>query len=158
MKQLPATSAIGNIHIGTIAGKLNGVMPATTPSGLRGRTGKLNHFEAAGELTLGVRDDLAVLGSDHGDDRVGVLFRQLLELEHDAGAGEGRRVGPARKGFLRVLDRGIEFGGTGERNLGLDLAGRRIEHVGGTARCASHFLAADIVIDRPHCRPLQMLK
>lgn len=25
--------ASGNIHIGTIAGKLNGVMPATTPSG-----------------------------------------------------------------------------------------------------------------------------
>ena len=27
--------ASGNIHIGTIAGKLNGVMPATTPSGWR---------------------------------------------------------------------------------------------------------------------------
>ena len=32
---LPQTSAIGNIHSGTIAGKLNGVMPATTPSGWR---------------------------------------------------------------------------------------------------------------------------
>ena len=30
---LPQTSAIGNIHSGTMAGKLNGVMPATTPSG-----------------------------------------------------------------------------------------------------------------------------
>ena len=30
---LPVASAIGNIHIGTIAGKLNGVMPAQTPSG-----------------------------------------------------------------------------------------------------------------------------
>jgi len=27
--------ATGNIHIGTMAGKLNGVMPATTPSGKR---------------------------------------------------------------------------------------------------------------------------
>ncbi len=27
--------AIGNIHIGTMAGKLNGVIPATTPSGWR---------------------------------------------------------------------------------------------------------------------------
>jgi allophanate hydrolase subunit 1 len=26
---------MGNIHIGTMAGKLNGVMPATTPSGWR---------------------------------------------------------------------------------------------------------------------------
>ena len=32
---LPSVIAIGNIHIGTMAGKLNGVMPATTPSGSR---------------------------------------------------------------------------------------------------------------------------
>ena len=32
---LPQTMATGNIHIGTITGKLNGVMPATTPSGWR---------------------------------------------------------------------------------------------------------------------------
>jgi hypothetical protein len=32
---LPHTSALQNIHIGTMAGKLNGVMPATTPSGCR---------------------------------------------------------------------------------------------------------------------------
>src|SRR3954470_21797767 len=32
---LPHASAIGYIHIGTIAGKLNGVIPATTPSGWR---------------------------------------------------------------------------------------------------------------------------
>ena len=31
----PQASAIGNIHIGTMAGKLNGVMPATTPTGCR---------------------------------------------------------------------------------------------------------------------------
>ena len=30
---LPQMMASGNIHIGTMAGKLNGVMPATTPSG-----------------------------------------------------------------------------------------------------------------------------
>ena len=33
MKVLPHARALANIHIGTIAGKLNGVMPATTPSG-----------------------------------------------------------------------------------------------------------------------------
>ena len=32
---LPQARALANIHIGTIAGKLNGVMPATTPSGWR---------------------------------------------------------------------------------------------------------------------------
>ena len=32
---LPVTMAIGNIHSGIIAGKLNGVMPAQTPIGWR---------------------------------------------------------------------------------------------------------------------------
>ncbi len=32
---LPHASATGNIHIGTIAGKLKGVMPAHTPTGWR---------------------------------------------------------------------------------------------------------------------------
>src|SRR5919106_7080160 len=34
-KVLPHASAGAHIHIGTIAGKLNGVMPPTTPSGCR---------------------------------------------------------------------------------------------------------------------------
>ncbi len=97
MKVLPATSAIGNIHIGTMAGKLNGVMPATTPERLADRpaidigadilaelalqelrraAGEFDHFEAAGELALGVGEDLAVLGGDHGDDLVGVALRR----------------------------------------------------------------------------------
>ncbi len=33
MNVLPHASALANIHIGTMPGKLNGVMPATTPSG-----------------------------------------------------------------------------------------------------------------------------
>src|SRR5690242_13690988 len=33
--ELPQPIAIGNIHIGTIAGKLNGVIPAQTPTGMR---------------------------------------------------------------------------------------------------------------------------
>jgi hypothetical protein len=35
MNVLPQAIALPNIHIGTIAGKLNGVIPATTPSGCR---------------------------------------------------------------------------------------------------------------------------
>ena len=35
MKVLPQAMATPNIHIGIIAGKLNGVMPATMPSGWR---------------------------------------------------------------------------------------------------------------------------
>ena len=32
---LPQAMALAHIHSGTMAGKLNGVMPATTPSGWR---------------------------------------------------------------------------------------------------------------------------
>ncbi len=35
MNALPQAMAGANFHIGIIAGKLNGVMPATTPSGCR---------------------------------------------------------------------------------------------------------------------------
>jgi hypothetical protein len=35
MKALPQASAGANFHIGIMAGKLKGVMPATTPSGWR---------------------------------------------------------------------------------------------------------------------------
>ena len=35
MNALPQAIAGANFHIGIIAGKLNGVMPATTPSGWR---------------------------------------------------------------------------------------------------------------------------
>src|SRR5262245_65814241 len=35
MKVLPQAMAIGNIHSGTITGKLNGGMPAHTPTGWR---------------------------------------------------------------------------------------------------------------------------
>ena len=33
MNVLPQAIALANIHIGTMAGKLNGVIPATTPRG-----------------------------------------------------------------------------------------------------------------------------
>src|ERR1700712_414490 len=34
-KALPQAMALAHIHSGTMAGKLNGVMPATTPNGCR---------------------------------------------------------------------------------------------------------------------------
>ena len=83
MKVLPQAIAGANFHIGIIAGKLNGVMPATTPSGwrmrievdagagafgvfalqqMRNAAGELDHFEAALDVALGVGEGLAVLG------------------------------------------------------------------------------------------------
>src|SRR4029450_6577997 len=83
MKALPQASAGANFHIGIMAGKLNGVMPATTPSGgarrrqdsagsgglaefplqqVRDAARELDHFEPALDVALGVGDGLAVLG------------------------------------------------------------------------------------------------
>ena len=50
-KVLPQAMAIGNIHIGTIAGKLNGVIPATTP-GLANAVGVDAGRDLLGELAL----------------------------------------------------------------------------------------------------------
>ena len=52
MKQLPQASATGMIHSGTISGKLNGVMPATTPRGWRDRRGVDAGTDGFGELAL----------------------------------------------------------------------------------------------------------
>ena len=84
-KVLPQAIATGNIHIGTIAGKLNGVMPATTPERLaegvgvdvgrdlvgvvtleqaRDAAGELDDLEPALHLAQRVGEHLAVLVGD----------------------------------------------------------------------------------------------
>ena len=90
---LPQAIATGNIHIGTMAGKLNGVMPAhdaerlahrlAVDAGadvlgelalqqLRDAAGELDDLEAARDSPVRVGQHLAVLG---GDDR-----RELVEV------------------------------------------------------------------------------
>ena len=82
MNALPHARAGPDFHIGIIAGKLNGVMPATTPKRLahgihvdaragvlgelaleqmRDADGELDHFEAALDVAARVGDGLAVL-------------------------------------------------------------------------------------------------
>ena len=112
---LPVAMAIGAIHSGTIAGKLNGVMPATTPSGsrnentstprrglvgvlaleqLRDAARVLDHLEPATHLTERVRDDLAVLRGDRRGQLVGVRDQLLPEREQHAGALADRLLRP----------------------------------------------------------------
>ena len=101
---LPQAIATGYIHIGTITGKLNGVMPATTPSGsrkenestpaetwseysplsrVRDAAGELDHLEAALDLAQRVGDHLAVLVGDQPGELVGLAVDQLAEGEQD---------------------------------------------------------------------------
>jgi hypothetical protein len=108
MKEFPQAMATGYIHMGTITGKLNGVIPTTTPSGwriedastpfetssgelplqqVRHPAGELHHLDATGHLAAGVLEDLAVLGSDQPGEVVTVPVGQLPEGEQDPRPG-----------------------------------------------------------------------
>ena len=118
MKVLPHAIAFAHIQIGTIAGKLNGVMPATTPAADGSRTRRrrwtparrsrpsadagcrrvLDILEPALHLAHRVRDDLAVLRREHRGDVDLADLEQLADPEHDLarldsdGAPAGERV------------------------------------------------------------------
>ena len=119
-KVLPQAIATGNIHMGTIAGKLNGVMPAQTPTGSRsdqlstpvptlslnsplmqvrhaGR--ELDHLDAARDRALGVVERLAVL---LGDDLApgpsccaSISSRKRISTRARRSAGAARQPGSA---------------------------------------------------------------
>ena len=114
---LPAAIAIGKNHIGTIAGKLNGLMMPTTPSGTRlewtstpveassrvaaleqvgDAARELDDLEAAGDLAQRVGVHLAVLGGDDRGELVLAAVEQLAEGEEDLGTPGQRRGAPAR--------------------------------------------------------------
>ena len=70
---------------------------------------------------------------------VHVLVQQLNELHEHAGAALRIGGGPFRLRGLGVFDGGIQFGVAGQRNLGLNFAGCRIEDVGCCGRwCQRH--------------------
>ena len=166
MKALPAASAGPDFHSGIMAGKLNGVMPATTPSGwrmectsmpvpalvgelaleqVRGAGGELHHLDAALDVALGIREGLAVFGGQQGGELVHVLVDQVHELEQDPAAALRVHGGPFQLALFRVGDDVADFLGAGQRHLGLDLAGARIVDVAEPAGRAVHPLAANVM-------------
>ena len=165
---LPAAIATGYIHIGTITGKLNGVMPATTPSGWR-----IVQLSMPVE-TWSVYWPLSSCGMPQANSTmsmpretspcasvktlpcsavmiagqfVALAVQQFQELEHHAGAADRRRVGPGREGGLRGGDGGGHLAGVGQRDLARDGAGGRIEDVGAAAALAGDDAPADPVFD-----------
>ena len=119
MKVLPQAMATGYIHMGTITGKLNGVMPGHHAQRLADRggvdpvgdvlgelaleqvgdaAGELDHLDAPGHLPPGVLQHLAVLGGDQAGQVVAVAVGQLAEGEEDPGPGGERGVPPLGRG------------------------------------------------------------
>ena len=133
MKQLPQARATGNIHIGTMTGKLNGVIPATTPKRLPQRVavdpradilghlaleqlgrpgGELDHLDAAGDLAQGIGIDLAVLGGDRLGDAALVVLEQPQEPVEDPRPAQRRGHRPGWERSARGLDRFVHFRST----------------------------------------------
>ena len=123
MKALPQAIAGAHFHSGIMAGKLNGVMPATTPSGWRTRieidagtgafavlafhqmrdaAGELDHLQPALDVAawrprtvLPCSDESSLARSSYS------FCDQLQELEHHARAALRIGRGPARLRGLR---------------------------------------------------------
>ena len=140
----------GNIHIGTITGKLNGVMPATTPSGWR------SEWLSTLVPTFSVISPLSSCGAPVANsttsrprvtspmassctlpcslvmmrgERLVVLLAELAELRHDAGAPQWRCRRPLRKRGLRRGDGLRDFFLARQRDARLQGAERGIEHI-----------------------------
>ena len=168
-KQLPQASAMGNIHIGTIAGKLNGsdagdhaerlAHGPTVDAGadllrelalqqVRDAGGELDHFEAARGFAAGVGEHFAVLGGDEPGEVVEMLLEELAEAEEHARAAQRRLGGPLRKCGLRGGDGGVQFGAVGQRDQRLHLAGGWVVHIGCAPGGSCDGLAADPMWNR----------
>ena len=117
---------------------------------VRDAAGELDHFEAALEVALGVGERLAVLAGEKFCERLELLLNQLQKLEQHARPPLRIGGGPRRLRRLRIGDCLRDFRRRGEGDLGLHLAGVRIEYVAEAPGDALHLFAADEVADLAH--------
>ena len=125
---LPHVSAIGSVHIGTMNGKLNGTIDATTPTGSCSswhvtplETGRirpcascgsaarpLDRLEPLGDVAGRLGHVFAILLDDEVDELLAVLLDQRVEAEHDLRAALHREPRPARERRLGGRDRRVD--------------------------------------------------
>ena len=167
-KVLPQARATGNIHIGTMAGKLKGVMPATTPRGWRMDQESMpvptfsvksplrkegmpvansTTSKAAGGFAASVGEDFAVLAGEDGGDFFEAGFEDFTELEQDAGAAEGGLGGPGWECGGGGCDGCVDLSVGGEGDVGLDAAGGGMVDVSETVGGAGGGAAGDPVVE-----------
>ncbi len=131
--------ANGYIHMGTMAGKLKGVMPAQTPMGwrmvlqsmpashvveriahhqARHAAGHFHHLDHAADFGPGVVPGLPVLARQDGREFIGVLVEQRFEAVQHLHAIDHRDVAPFQERGVGSLNGAVHIGGRGIRHLG----------------------------------------
>ena len=120
---------------------------------VRDAAGELDVLEAAGHLTLGVGQHLAVLAGDDRGQVVAVGVEQLAQAEERGGASAERRRAPRRRGLDRDLHGVVDLGGRRQRHLGRLHAARRVEDGARASRGAGFDPTVDPVPDGVHGVP-----
>ena len=132
MNVFPHATAYGRNHSGIIAGKLNGVIAATTPTGwrtrcdvdaardllevlaleqVRGADRGLDRLDPAADLAERVVERLAHVARDEPGELVAVGVERVAHGHERAGADERRRRAPCGLGGAGGPDRGVDVGG-----------------------------------------------
>ena len=123
------------------------VFQAVSHEHRRSAAGDLDALDAAPHAAARLIQRLAVLGRDDAGELLEVVLEELLELEHGAGAHDGRRVAPGGEGLLRGCDGGVEIPGRRQGRFRDDRAERRVVDVHELARLRRYPLAADVVLE-----------
>src|SRR4051794_33334344 len=166
---LPQAIAIGCIHMGTITGKLNGVIPAHTPSGWRKEKAstsvdtwsEYSPFRSCGRphaysttsspRMISPLASSTTLPCSEAISRASSSMRASTRLRN-ANMTFARHVAPRLERGLGGGDRGIDVGRLGQQDLGLLLARRRIPDRRGAVRVAGGRAPGDAVLDAPEGR------
>ena len=91
--------------------------------------GVFHVFDTALQFAHGVAQHLAVFGSNQAAQLVRMLFQQHLQVAHDAGALQWRRVAPGGKGRLCIGNRLLHRGFVGQQNPLLGFASGGVKDV-----------------------------
>ncbi len=120
---------------------------------LRNAERELHDLDAAQNIALRVGNGLAVFAGKQFGQGVIVARHQFQEFHEDANAALRVGGGPFRLRRLGIFDRRTKFGLGGQRHLGLDGAGHRLEDVREPARGALDLTATDEMSDCAHENP-----
>ena len=117
---------------------------------MRNAARELDHFETARHFAARIGKHLAMLRGDDRRELVRMLLDEVAELEHHAGAGEGRGRGPFGERLRGCFDGGIDIGGGAHTNFSRELTDGGIEHLAEVVVVSVHLRAADKMRDGIH--------